>query len=29
MLIRRARSRGIIEIPIITGTPTMIQAIWR
>jgi hypothetical protein len=26
---RLARSRDSIEIPIITGTPTAIQAIWR
>jgi hypothetical protein len=26
---RRARSRGIIEMPIITGTPSAIQASWR
>ena len=26
---RRARSRGIIEIPIITGMPRPIQASWR
>ena len=26
---RRARARGIIEMPIITGTPIMIQASWR
>ncbi len=26
---RRARSRGIIEMPIITGIPTPIQASWR
>ena len=26
---RRARSRGIIEMPIITGTPSAIHASWR
>ena len=26
---RRARSRGIIEMPIITGMPSAIQASWR
>ena len=26
---RRARSRGIIEMPIITGIPTPIHASWR
>ena len=26
---RLARSRGIIEMPIITGTPTAIHTIWR
>ena len=26
---RRARSFGIIEMPIVTGTPTAIHASWR